>query len=484
MPDVVSGRKKLKKQFKLNVMKKITITLLTLLVGNILCAQDTPKRLIAKKVALVGSAGYADSVRYDWSDTTGSSRSVDFRNYPEWLDAHFELGNYADRVYYAFPEDEKLFIFRSAKYDPERRIKGAGATLYHQSGSSQSFVNTGTVSLELDQQGRIKEAITSSGTNSGAKSTYHYQNNNVDTVENFVSHDGGSSWENSSKYVFNYNASDQIKQMTYQKGFQGDQWRNDYRLSYNYTGGDRAEAVREEWNSSGNGSWDTTRRRVFRSGISTDTVIFQEYIPSWGAFQIDDALVYTYHNGWLSSYERLDYYGQGGIDWKKRDSVSIQRQGKYVSKVTQYQWESGSTMGTGEYQPLFKNELTYDGSLLTEILFQKWDESQDDWVPSDFGFNAFFYYESIDEETRIANILTENNFQLYPNPATDRITINVETTIDHIRIVNIAGQVVFQNKMPLMTSKATIPVSQLSPGVYFLQMESNSATAVKTFTVR
>src|SRR5690606_5450882 len=107
------------------------------------------------------------------------------------------------------------------------------------------------------------------------------------------------------------------------------------------------------------------------------------------------------------------------------------------------------------------------------------------WEPGTYGTDAIFHYEDI-EETGIANLKSNVNFNLYPNPASDNITIEIkdDETIHRIQIVNVSGQVVFNNKVPLAASKLTIPVHHLSSGIYYLNIRSTKGKGVQSFVVK
>ncbi len=66
------------------------------------------------------------------------------------------------------------------------------------------------------------------------------------------------------------------------------------------------------------------------------------------------------------------------------------------------------------------------------------------------------------------NILT-NSIKLYPNPAKDVIKIE-ENNIQHIKLINANGQIVYQTNYPPNTSKETILTSKFSNGLYIVEI--------------
>jgi choice-of-anchor B domain-containing protein len=72
------------------------------------------------------------------------------------------------------------------------------------------------------------------------------------------------------------------------------------------------------------------------------------------------------------------------------------------------------------------------------------------------------------------NLSTENNIIVYPNPASNRISINYQTANNtHLEIKNIVGQVVFE-KDCFGIIKDYVDVSQFENGSYFISISDNN----------
>ncbi len=71
-----------------------------------------------------------------------------------------------------------------------------------------------------------------------------------------------------------------------------------------------------------------------------------------------------------------------------------------------------------------------------------------------------------------------NGLRIYPNPATNDVTVNFSVKSDEqvsVRFVNIVGQVIFENKMAAkanMDLSHTFLISELESGVYFVEVSS------------
>ena len=88
------------------------------------------------------------------------------------------------------------------------------------------------------------------------------------------------------------------------------------------------------------------------------------------------------------------------------------------------------------------------------------------------------------DQLLITNIVTNinqiKNFEtdVFPNPATDKITINAPAKSD-IEIINIRGQIV--KKMTINDNNKDIDISNLSKGVYIIKIVTNKEIMTKKF---
>lgn len=69
------------------------------------------------------------------------------------------------------------------------------------------------------------------------------------------------------------------------------------------------------------------------------------------------------------------------------------------------------------------------------------------------------------------NVLTENSFNVYPNPTNGVLNLNVNKIglePKEITIVNLTGKIVYQSNF-----KNSISLNQIKPGLYFIQIQTN-----------
>ena len=84
------------------------------------------------------------------------------------------------------------------------------------------------------------------------------------------------------------------------------------------------------------------------------------------------------------------------------------------------------------------------------------------------------------KNTVLANSTFESTkFVLYPNPATNELTIESKTAIESVSITNMLGQ----NVLNSATSNAieVVDISNLQSGVYLIKVASEGQTSTKRF---
>lgn len=451
----------------------ITLSMALLCLGSVAFAQNNQKRL-SSVVSWDDSTAYGvDSIHYTWA--SGGEESIIFKNYPQWKETKFR----------SLPQEykgEDLISFL-------HKTTESGYRLY---GSNVDYEFYYKTEVNLNANGQIIEALVL-GLNAQdvfkpfSRQLFTYDADHLSTQEMATTQDEGASWENLRKYNYTYvSGTDNLKRVIKEQGFLSNQWKNNSRRDIEYTGTQRTSEILSEWDDLTN-NWDSLRiiEYSYSSAGLIDTMTDSKFYISGGATltQPEERAIYNHAgNGFLMDVlEQSNQSGLGVINWRSNDSFTFAGNGNYITKTTGYRWDYQAD----EFVPRQKYEMSYAGPLLEYIKYFDWNEAQQNWVPGIYGTSSIFHYEDIDE-TGIHNIKDNLDFQLYPNPATNQITVTVnkENNIHSVRIVNVAGQLVFQNKTPLNAAKITIPVSQLSAGLYYLQIIGSDGNGVKSFVIK
>lgn len=79
------------------------------------------------------------------------------------------------------------------------------------------------------------------------------------------------------------------------------------------------------------------------------------------------------------------------------------------------------------------------------------------------------------------NQLPETTISVFPNPATSVLSVNSETRIHQIEVVNLIGSIVLSEQVN--SSNLRIDVSSLNHGMYFLRLHTNDGIATRKIQI-
>ena len=125
----------------------------------------------------------------------------------------------------------------------------------------------------------------------------------------------------------------------------------------------------------------------------------------------------------------------------------------------------------GEGEPDIKKLYVYDDGLDKSNAITDHGNGPDDMVP---------YFQSPGNiKTSVAQ-LKAMNFSVYPNPASEIISISMDEDRAECKIVNNSGQIVWKGEV---FNNKTIDVSGFSPGSYILMVKTNAGVARKQLII-
>ncbi|OSZ78360.1 hypothetical protein CAP35_08890 [Chitinophagaceae bacterium IBVUCB1] len=78
----------------------------------------------------------------------------------------------------------------------------------------------------------------------------------------------------------------------------------------------------------------------------------------------------------------------------------------------------------------------------------------------------------------VSSVNDNNDITIYPNPTNNSLHINTDKKINSTTIFNIAGSAIMETKS---IRNNTIDVSKLAAGTYFIQLQTNEGSFIKTF---
>jgi hypothetical protein len=75
----------------------------------------------------------------------------------------------------------------------------------------------------------------------------------------------------------------------------------------------------------------------------------------------------------------------------------------------------------------------------------------------------------------------DNLFRIYPNPASNMVTIESTVAFTRIRVFGNSGQIVLNEQIKALNYQ--IDVSQLEKGIYFISLETENGNLIRKLTV-
>ena len=141
--------------------------------------------------------------------------------------------------------------------------------------------------------------------------------------------------------------------------------------------------------------------------------------------------------------------------------------------------EGGTVTGGGTYN--YGDEVTVSVETFEDWAFQNWTENGE--VVS--GEKSFTFIATGDHNFT-ANLLytvglneLDNNVLIYPNPVSDKLSVEAKEAIGKVEIYNVMGALVYSQKD--CESKIEIETSQLPAGTYLIRLTTDNATVMRRF---
>ena len=102
----------------------------------------------------------------------------------------------------------------------------------------------------------------------------------------------------------------------------------------------------------------------------------------------------------------------------------------------------------------------------------------------DYTVGKVLFSKEMIHASAINEVEPRNELLVYPNPATDQITVVFanQTAWESIMITDVSGKVVYTT--PVNNDQITISVNGLEAGIYFITSISKSETAVQKLVVQ
>jgi len=305
---------------------------------------------------------------------------------------------------------------------------------------TNSWTNYKKINSTYNSANYITESIESEWQNNAWKSilknnfTYDANNNLVEEIEIYWN-DSLSNWLNMGKIENTFDANNNLTlSIVYGYNSTTNEWVNYWKYEYTYDANNNLTL--SIWYSAqyGTSTWNNYRKEEFI--YNTNNKITEKNTYNWSS------------NTWTNSYKYIFEYDANENLIHRNETI----------------WSSGTWVNLWNYS------WTYDSNNnLIEYYSSNWVAKG--WTD----FEKITYYTSLHEVTNVSGIVS--NLTVYPNPATNTLTINNIKENATISIFNLSGAIVFTKKITATT--ATIDLSSFRSGIYILKIEENSGTTIQ-----
>ncbi|NTW33330.1 MAG: T9SS type A sorting domain-containing protein [Bacteroidetes bacterium] len=268
-----------------------------------------------------------------------------------------------------------------------------------------------------------------------------------------------NSWYNDRQYTFSYDSNNNIVSSALQY-WNNNIWENSLIYTNTYdVNNNNTSVMLQTWNDST--AWVNTSFDTLIYDANNNETSEINYIWDGNAWVNFLKRIYTYNfNNNLTNI--LSYSWNNNVwDTSSQANYTYDSQNNLIS--SQYQtWHAGNWVNYAlQSRTIDENNFTKD------LSFLEWESTGTKIIR---GYRTSYYFHKV---MGIYNYSSLLNKSVYPNPATDLLTIETpfKSTIE---IINIQGQTIL--KQQLQQGKTELDVSELAKGIYILRMNSNNKT--------
>jgi hypothetical protein len=196
----------------------------------------------------------------------------------------------------------------------------------------------------------------------------------------------------------------------------------------------------------------------FSGGINTSPNIGQYTDDGTNAW---DALILDYGTA-------IDLSSNNLLKIKIYTSKSIQILAKIEGGIVAEKWSDWSTVNTWEEFTFDFSDFASNGNTKIALFF---NGAQSDGTPTDLYYIDDLRWES--GTLGIDDFKVSTEFNIYPNPSSDIVTINSSVEMNELLLSDISGKKVLKIKLENLKSYP-LDLTSLKDGIYFLKINANN----------
>ncbi len=209
------------------------------------------------------------------------------------------------------------------------------------------------------------------------------------------------------------------------------------------------------------GWYNTDALHCRTHGVADREMLYIKHIPLHGTLEFQnnftiEAEVYSYGGSSISSGFPKLFYKQNGGDWQ--EVIMTNTEGHtYSAQIPGLRGENSV-----EYYISAQNE---NGKAETNPLIGAFE-------PFDFSYSEY---------VSLKDVKFNNEINVFPNPAVNKITIESKLKLGIIQVININGQEVYSSQFTDTNNK--IDISDLTSGIYFIKISNSEKSYYKKLII-
>ena len=241
---------------------------------------------------------------------------------------------------------------------------------------------------------------------------------------------------------------------------------------------DITEVLYEEWDDNLQ-DWVQSRRAVNLVWHDQEELLFSSVdIEQWDGNNWEPAMRITkdYHSDNTEEMELEEVwddvnevYVNEYLEERDLDANMVE-----ISQIA-YDWNSVDEEWEIYWGSTYVNTYNNDDELDEQII-ENWNSFNEEWI-----LNQKYVYSYID----IASVsdYSKETISIYPNPATEIISINAESDLENVSIVGMNGKTVY-NMHKINSANHEVDVNFLNPGTYFVISKTNENQTSKKLVIK
>ncbi len=406
---------------------------------------------------------------------------------PTTIDLNEEL---TQKLYFEATNTDSIYIYNwndgQNKYEIDTKLKAVldangntiSETITYYNGShwanNVKYVYTYTADSKLNS--KLQQSWTSNAWKDEEFEKVQY-NANGDVISYVNANNYSNTLDSNTKVIYSYNSQGDIEEMV-NYYWDNNNWENLYKTELIYTGGLITKGILKGWDDI-TLSWEVEQEvELSYNSNNQITMILTKDIDSQNNATPDYRTRYTYHSSNQIESINDQYWDNGNWVYESREEYSYNTNNLLSEYITN-EWDDALQ----QFEKKERYQYQYNSNdQITDISSQGWNGSNWDYQINYYAKARLHY----GDPTGLSKNLGLNDaLTLYPNPANEKLNIKMNAaSVEYVRITDINGKVVFENKNKLQAAEISIPTDNLSNGVYFVEVESKGQTGLKKFIVQ